>query len=79
MTNVYNFFHECGRHVGGVPRSSLKGGKRSMMRGKEQKQPQSKPKNTTNPAKPQNAKNRFTLIKKCFLCAKVRHVRKTEI
>ena len=28
---VVFFFHECGRHVGGVPRSSLKEGKHYMM------------------------------------------------
>ena len=43
------FFHECGRRVGGVPRSSLKGKETQPDEGeKEHKQPQ----NQTKPTKP---------------------------
>ena len=51
------FFHECGRHVGGMPRSSLKGletlqiGKRTRTKtpNRKHKQPKAKPKTKTQP------------------------------
>ena len=56
------FFHECGRHVGGVPRSSLKGretqhdeGKRTQATPNQTKTPnknQTKNKNTTKGQRP---------------------------
>ena len=51
------FFYECGCHVGGVPRSSLKGKEtQKMMRGKEHKQPQ----NQTNHQTKTTTKNQNT-------------------
>ena len=44
------FFHEYGRRVGMVPRSSLKGGKNSLMGWRKEQEPQTQPK--TNNKKP---------------------------
>ena len=77
------FFHECGRHVGGVPRSSLKGketrhneGDKNTSDPKQAKTHQTKTR-TTNP-KTTTARGRFPLIKVRFLCTKVRHVKTTK-
>ena len=49
VRHVQFFFHEYGRHVGMVPRSSLKGGKNSLMVEKGTEKPNTKPnkQNTT--------------------------------
>ena len=71
------FFHECGRRVGGVPRSSLKGketqhdeGKRAQATPKPSKTHQTK--TSTKNQKATTARSRFPLIKTRFLCTRVR-------
>ena len=48
------FFHECGRHVGGVPRSSLKGKETQRDEGeKNTSNPKTSKQKKTNPNKKQ--------------------------
>ena len=46
------FFHKCGRRVGGVPRSSLKGKKTQHDEGTQKQAKPTKPKQAPNPKKP---------------------------
>ena len=56
------FFHECGRRVGGVPRSLLKG-KETLLYEGEKNTSDPKQQETTNPKQKANtARGRFPLI-----------------
>ena len=56
------FFHECGRRVGGVPRSSLKGRKRDVMRGKRTQAKQKQAKTPQPQTRNRNQKPQFPLV-----------------
>ena len=70
------FFHEYGRRVGMVPRSSLKGGKNSLMVEKRTR----KPNNTQNKQPPQPRAHRPCLHHHVvFPLCKVKHVRRERV
>ena len=55
-SSLESFFHECGRRVGGVPRSSLKGRKHCTMREKRTQATQNSKKPPTQNKKPPTKK-----------------------
>ena len=73
-------FHERGRRVGGVPRSSLKGKETLHDEGeKNTSDPkQQKPTNPNHKPKTSTARGRFPLIKARFLCTRVRRAKMTK-
>ena len=76
------FFHEYGRHVGGVPRSSLKGKETQHDDGeKNTSKPQKATKTNQNKQPQPNTTKRpeadSPSSKQCFLCTEVRQVRKS--
>ena len=71
------FFHEYGRRVGGVPRSSLKGKETQLMMGKRtQGNPRKEPNRTPTNQQTKRPEAVSPSSKQCFLCTEVRQVRK---
>ena len=76
MMQYFFFFHEYGRRVGMVPRSSLKGGKNSQMVEKRTR----KPNTTQNQRTPQPRAHRPCLHHHVvFPLCKVKHVRRKRV
>ena len=74
------FFHEYGRRVGGVSRSSLKGKETHLMMGKRTqgnlpKEPKPEPQNNKPTKRGQRPFSHHP--KRCFLCTEVRQVKRT--